>query len=159
MHPSFQPSLFSISYSLLQPWQGTYKHYPRGATSLLTTQSEFGLSFHTVGNAEWGVVEYLADFFYLSTKSSVCMVCKWQWWMMSDIDWRLQITSRSIISLGKGTSGFSPVSTVGMLAFLISFSTNPVQQRQSIIQNLSNFSKPSSLKIFQMRWKKMSLHT
>lgn len=37
-------------------------------------------------------------------------------------------TSRSIISLGKGTSGFSPVSTIGMLAFLISFSTNPNQQ-------------------------------
>ncbi|KAG7226558.1 hypothetical protein INR49_003715 [Caranx melampygus] len=32
---------------------------------------------------------------------------------------------------GKGTSGFSPVSTVGMLAFLISFSTNPVQQKKS----------------------------
>lgn len=44
------------------------------------------------------------------------------------------ITSRSIMSLGKGTSGFSPVSTVGMLAFLISFSTNPVQFRQSMIQ-------------------------
>lgn len=34
------------------------------------------------------------------------------------------------MSLGKGTSGFSPVSTVGMLAFLISFSTNPVQKRK-----------------------------
>lgn len=44
------------------------------------------------------------------------------------------ITSRSIMSLGKGTSGFSPVSTVGMLAFLISFSTNPVQFRESMIQ-------------------------
>lgn len=31
----------------------------------------------------------------------------------------------SIMSLGKGTSGFSPVSTIGMSAFLISFSTNP----------------------------------
>lgn len=53
----------------------------------------------------------------------------------NDTDCRL-ITSRSIMSLGKGTSGFSPVSTVGMLAFLISFSTNPVQQRESIIQYL-----------------------
>lgn len=31
------------------------------------------------------------------------------------------------MSRGKGTSGFSPVSTIGMLAFFISFSTNPVQ--------------------------------
>lgn len=37
------------------------------------------------------------------------------------------VTSRSIMSLGKGTSGFSPVSTIGMLAFFISFSTNPAR--------------------------------
>lgn len=36
------------------------------------------------------------------------------------------------MSLGKGTSGFSPVSTVAMFAFLISFSTNPVHQEQYI---------------------------
>lgn len=34
-------------------------------------------------------------------------------------------TSKSIMSRGKGTSGFSPVSIIGILAFLISFSTNP----------------------------------
>lgn len=38
------------------------------------------------------------------------------------------VTSMSIMSLGKGTSGFSPVSTIGMSAFLISFSTNPANQ-------------------------------
>ena len=44
-------------------------------------------------------------------------------------------TSKSIMSLGKGTSGFSPVSTVGMLAFLISFSTNPTEKRGFTIFN------------------------
>lgn len=34
------------------------------------------------------------------------------------------------MSRGKGTSGFSPVSTIGMFAFLISFSTNPVQVKK-----------------------------
>lgn len=38
-----------------------------------------------------------------------------------------KLTSRSIMSRGNGTSGFSPVSIVGMLAFLISFSTNPTE--------------------------------
>lgn len=42
---------------------------------------------------------------------------------------RREVTSRSIMSLGRGTSGFSPVSTIGMLAFLISFSTNPVREQ------------------------------
>lgn len=40
------------------------------------------------------------------------------------------VTSRSIMSRGKGTSGFSPVSTIGMSAFFISFSTNPVRKRK-----------------------------
>lgn len=40
------------------------------------------------------------------------------------------LTSRSIMSLGKGTSGLSPMSSIGMQAFLISFSTNPVKRRQ-----------------------------
>ncbi len=39
-------------------------------------------------------------------------------------------TSKSIMSRGKGTSGFSPVSTTGMLAFLISFSTNPSKEKK-----------------------------
>ncbi len=34
------------------------------------------------------------------------------------------------MSRGKGTSGFSPVSTTGMLAFLISFSTNPWKEKK-----------------------------
>ncbi len=34
------------------------------------------------------------------------------------------------MSRGKGTSGFSPVSTTGMLAFLISFSTNPSKEKK-----------------------------
>lgn len=34
------------------------------------------------------------------------------------------------MSLGKGTSGFSPVSTIGMFAFFISFSTNPAGGEQ-----------------------------
>lgn len=41
------------------------------------------------------------------------------------------ITSKSIISRGKGTSGFSPVSTMGIFAFFISFSTNPVGGKES----------------------------
>lgn len=40
-------------------------------------------------------------------------------------------TSKSIMSRGKGTSGFSPVSIIGMFAFLISFSTNPRTMSQS----------------------------
>lgn len=35
------------------------------------------------------------------------------------------------MSLGKGTSGFSPVSIIAMLALLISFSTNPVKQEKN----------------------------
>lgn len=34
-------------------------------------------------------------------------------------------TSRSIISLGRGASGFSPVSSIGIWSFLISLSKNP----------------------------------
>lgn len=45
--------------------------------------------------------------------------------------WAGEITSRSIMSRGNGTSGFSPVSIVGMLAFLISFSTNPAEHDTS----------------------------
>lgn len=44
------------------------------------------------------------------------------------------VTSMSIMSLGKGTSGFSPVSTIGMSAFLISFSTNPVKEGDQEVQ-------------------------
>lgn len=44
------------------------------------------------------------------------------------------VTSMSIMSLGKGTSGFSPVSTMEMSAFLISFSTNPVRERDQVVQ-------------------------
>lgn len=39
------------------------------------------------------------------------------------------------MSRGNGTSGFSPVSTVGMFAFLISFSTNPVENDTSMFCN------------------------
>lgn len=39
------------------------------------------------------------------------------------------------MSRGNGTSGFSPVSTVGMLAFLISFSTNPVENGIDMFYN------------------------
>ncbi len=45
--------------------------------------------------------------------------------------WEGKITSRSIMSRGNGTSGFSPVSIIGMLAFLISFSTNPAEHDNS----------------------------
>lgn len=40
----------------------------------------------------------------------------------------------SIMSLGKGTSGFSPVSTIGMSAFFISFSTNPAKGGDQEVQ-------------------------
>lgn len=48
------------------------------------------------------------------------------------------VTSMSIMSLGKGTSGFSPVSTIGMSAFFISFSTNPVKEGDQEVHHMSS---------------------
>lgn len=37
------------------------------------------------------------------------------------------------MSRGKGTSGFSPVSMIGIFAFLISFSTNPAETALKVL--------------------------
>lgn len=37
------------------------------------------------------------------------------------------------MSRGKGTSGFSPVSMIGIFAFLISFSTNPAETALAVL--------------------------
>lgn len=44
-----------------------------------------------------------------------------------------KFTSRSIISLGAGASGLSPVSSIGIPSFFTSFSKNPAKQKHRFL--------------------------